>query len=239
MFQTLRLSSITCLLALGALADGAFAETREEWLERRKLESAERREEAARKREERKQRAAEERAAESNARAERMDDLRRRREAAPREAQDAPAPRRETTAPSPAPAPLPRIPGQPTDAEMAAVVQARLDRDYNTPMRAMVKRCNTAAYKDDEEQQYCHGWFRAERWKQGPGADVKMTETPMTVGSMSVRQCTVEAKTQVYHCFVSGQINGLRPFNGGPMPAVDTIEVVRRPGGWQEVAPAR
>jgi hypothetical protein len=235
--------TVTCLLTLSTLPDVAWAETREEWLERRKLEAAQRKEEKARDREERKQRAAEERAANATARSEqeaRMEELKRRREAAPRQArQDAPTsprPSSEARPASPAPPPLPKIPGQPTDSEMAAVVQARLERDYNQSMRALVHRCNTGAHKDAQEQQYCLGWFQAERWKTGQVEVSKMRETPLTVGQTTVRQCTVEAKTQVYRCFVSAKINGVESLIGKPMPAIETLDVVRRSGGWQEVA---
>lgn len=234
-------------MLLALLAGSAQAETREEAAERRQREAVERREAEAQAREERRALAAQRRASASQARAERterMERLRRQREeaaargrdgspaAAPRTAATPPA---RTATPAPAPAPAPPIPGQPTDAELRSVLQAMINRDYNQPALDQARRCNTGAWKDADEQQFCQGWFMAERYKKGSSGDVTMTVVPITVSSLSVRQCTVSPTDKVYRCFFAMQVDGVRPFNAGPMPAMSTIDVVRTGGEWRQV----
>lgn len=237
--------AVAVLLAL--LSGIAQAETREEAAERRKRESAERREAEAQAREERRALAAQRRASAASARAERderMDELRRRREEAAARAREGgnterPAGRAGPPTPSagraPAPAPAPPIPGQPTDAELRVVLQSMINREYNHPALEQARRCNTGTWQNADEQQFCQGWFMAERYKKGHSGDVTMTVVPITVSSLTVRECTVSPTDRVYRCLFSMQVDGVRPFNAGPMPGMTMIDVVRSGGEWRQV----
>jgi hypothetical protein len=228
------------LLAL--LSGIAQAETREEAAERRRREAAERRDADLQAREERRALAAQRRASAADARAERdarREELRRRREEAPTRAGSRATPERApgpSAGPAPAPPPAPPIPGQPTDAELRAVLQSMINREYNQPALEQARRCNNGTWRDADEQQFCQGWFMAERYRKGHSGDVTMTVMPITVSSLTVRECTVSPADRVYRCLFSMQVDGVRPFNAGPMPGMTMIDVVRSGAEWRQVA---
>lgn len=227
------------LLALLSVA--TQAETREEAAERRRREAAERRDADLQAREERRALAAQRRASAADARAERdarHEELRRRREEAPTRAGSRATPERApvpSAGPAPAPPPAPPIPGQPTDAELRAVLQSMINREYNQPALEQARRCNNGTWRDADEQQFCQGWFMAERYKKGHSGDVTMTVMPITVSSLTVRECTVSPTDRVYRCLFSMQVDGVRPFNAGPMPGMSMIDVVRSGAEWRQV----
>lgn len=222
----------------------AVAETREEARERRNAERAERLESERKARDARKAGAAERRqAAEaaSAARAAKREELQRRREASAEAARErsaaaASAPTAAASRPPAAVSAAPAIAGQPSGPELRAVVQARLDREFNQPEQQRADRCNSGKWRDAEEQQYCMGWFMAQRQRRGVSDDVTMTIVPATVRALTIRQCTMNPSTQIYRCLVDLQISGVVPPGLNPGPTGALIDVVRRAGGWQQIA---
>ena len=106
---------------------------------------------------------------------------------------------------------------------MVSLIQKQLDSSLNNSTRAMVDRCKVGKPKDQEEQQYCRGWFDMERAKTGePG---KMRYDPVTVTSLTIRSCAL--KNAEYHCFFNIRLN--RPIL---LPPVDFAKVRRQGTGW-------
>lgn len=219
----------TFLISAGLVAPMcAVAETREEWMARSKEEAQARRQAAQQRKQERLERAASQPSAAAVRRAERearMADLKERKEASAAAARSGNVPADARPA-GPAPQSAPRIPGQPSDTEMAALIQKHLDGSRNNITRAMVDRCNAGKPKDQEEQQYCRGWFDMERARTGePG---KMRYNDVNVASLTIRSCAPTMNAVEYHCFLNVRLNV-------PIlqPAVAIAKVRRQGTGWQ------
>jgi hypothetical protein len=107
---------------------------------------------------------------------------------------------------------------------MLALIQKQLDSSLNNASRAMVDRCNAGSPKDQEEHQYCRGWFDMERARTGePG---KMRYDPVTVTSLTIRSCVLN--NAEFHCFFNIRLN--IPI---PLPPVDSAKVRRQGPRWQ------
>lgn len=219
----------TFLVGVGLIAPTlSVAESREEWMVRRNLEAQARQQAEQQRKEERRERAASQPSAAAVKRAERearMADLKERREASAAAARSGKVPA-DARPPAPAQQSAPRIPGQPSDAEMATLVQKHLDSSRNNATRAMVDRCNAGRPKDQEEQQYCRGWFDMERARTGePG---KMRYNDVNVSSLTIRSCAPTMNPVEYHCFLNVRLNV-------PIlqPAVAIAKVRRQGTGWQ------
>lgn len=130
----------------------------------------------------------------------------------------------QPSSPSPTRDAAPRLPGQPNDAEMRALIQAQLDKSRNRETRAMVDRCNAGAPKDQNEAAYCRGWFDMERRRTGaPGT---MRYDDIAVDHLAIRNCTVDGVR--YTCFFDIRLRG--PFLP---PPVDAATVQRKGSGWE------
>lgn len=206
----------------------AVAETREEWMARSDEEAQARRLAAQQRKQERLERAASQPSAAAIKRAERearMADLKERREASAAAARSGKVPV-DARPPAPPPQSAPRHPSQPSDTEMAALIQKHLDSTRNNITRAMVDRCNAGKPKDQEEQQYCRGWFDMERAKTGePG---KMRYDDVNVSSLTIRSCAPTTNAFEYLCFLNVRLNV-------PIlqPAVAIAKVRRQGTGWK------
>lgn len=218
------------LVGVGLLAPMvSVAETREAWMARRKQEAEARQQAERQRKQEQRERVGSQPSAAAARRAERDDrlaDLKQRREASAAAARSGKVPADARPA-SPAPQPAPRIPGQPSDADMLALIQKQIDISWNNDIRAMVDRCNAGRPKGQEERQYCKGWFDMEEARTGTRGTMRYDL--VTVASLTVRSCAL--KNGEYHCFFDIRFNG--PIMS---PPVDYAEVRRQGQGWQLLA---